>query len=66
MVRVIRVRYENGVLKPLEPVDLRKGEELVIVIRRRRVGEVLGKYVGMLGEASLDELKKCEEEAQAP
>jgi len=66
MVKVIRVRYENGVLKPLEPVELREGEELVVIIRRRRVREVLGKYVGMLGEAGLDELKRCEEEAQAP
>ena len=31
MSKVIRVRYENGVLKPLEPVDLREGEELVVV-----------------------------------
>jgi len=49
----------------LGPVELREGEKLVVVIRRRRVREVLGKYVGMLGEASLEELKKCEEEAQA-
>ena len=31
--RVIRVKYEGGVLKPLEPVDLREGEELVVVVR---------------------------------
>ncbi len=31
--KVIRVKYENGVLKPLEPVDLREGEELVVVVR---------------------------------
>jgi len=65
VVRVIRVRYENGVFKPLEPVELREGEELVVIIRRR-VGEVLSKYIGMLGEAGLDELKKCGKEAQAP
>ena len=33
MSKVIRVRYENGVLKPLEPVELREGEELVVFIR---------------------------------
>ena len=32
MSKAIRVRYENGVLKPLEPVDLEEGEELVIVV----------------------------------
>jgi predicted DNA-binding antitoxin AbrB/MazE fold protein len=31
--KAIRVKYENGVLKPLEPVDLREGEELVVVVR---------------------------------
>jgi predicted DNA-binding antitoxin AbrB/MazE fold protein len=31
--KVIRARYENGVFKPLEPVDLREGEEVQIVIK---------------------------------
>jgi predicted DNA-binding antitoxin AbrB/MazE fold protein len=31
--KAIRVKYENGVLKPLEPVDLREGEELIVVVR---------------------------------
>jgi len=30
--KAIRVKYENGVLKPLEPVDLQEGEELVVVV----------------------------------
>jgi len=64
MARAIRVRYEKGVLKPLEPVELHEGEELVVIIRRRRVREVLDKYIGMLGEASSEELRKYEEEAQ--
>ncbi|BAN89679.1 antitoxin family protein [Aeropyrum camini] len=33
MSKAIRVKYEKGVLKPLEPVDLREGEELVVVVR---------------------------------
>jgi len=63
--KVIRVRYERGVLKPLEPVELKEGEELVVFIRRRRVREVLNKYVGIFGKADLEELRKYEEEAQA-
>ncbi len=51
-------------LKPLEPVDLREGEELVVFIRKRKVSEVLDKYVGLLGRASAEELKEYEEEAQ--
>lgn len=35
MARVIRVRYEDGVLKPLEKLDLSEGEEVEVVIRRR-------------------------------
>ncbi len=64
MVKVIRVRYEGGVLKPLEPIDLSEGEEVIVLIRRKRVKEVLDKYVGIFGEASVEELKLYEEEAQ--
>jgi predicted DNA-binding antitoxin AbrB/MazE fold protein len=63
--KVLRTRYENGVLKPLEPVDLRDGEEVIVFIRRRSVREVLNKYVGLFGKASVEELKQYEEEAQA-
>ncbi len=63
--KVLRARYENGVLKPLEPVDLKDGEEVIVFIRRRSVREVLNKYVGLLGRASAEELKQYEEEAQA-
>ena len=65
MPKVIRVRYERGVLKPLEPVELHEGEEVVVFIRKRRVGEVLDKYVGLFGKASVEELRELEEEAQA-
>jgi len=63
--KAIRVRYEKGVLKPLEPLELREGEELVVFIRKRRVSKVLEKYVGIFGRADVEELKKYEEEAQA-
>ena len=50
MAIVIRVRYENGVLKPLEEVDLEEGKEFVaklIDIEERR--KILRKYKGVLG-----------------
>ncbi len=34
MARVIRARYENGVLRPLEKLDLREGEVVEVIIRR--------------------------------
>ncbi len=33
MSKVIRVKYEKGVLKPLEPLNLEEGEEVQIVIQ---------------------------------
>jgi len=63
--KAVRVRYEKGVLKSLEKLDLKEGEELVVFIRKRRVSEILEKYVGIFGKADLKELKKYEEEAQA-
>ncbi len=33
---VVRARYVNGVLKPLERLDLEEGEEVVIEIKRVR------------------------------
>lgn len=33
LARVVRARYEKGVLRPLEALDLREGEEVVIELR---------------------------------
>ncbi len=62
MIRVVRARYEKGVLKPLDKVELEEGEEVVISIVRD-VRSILRKYKGALGKSSLDELLQLEEEA---
>jgi len=62
MSKVIRVRYENGVLKPLEPIDLEEGEEILVTVKRD-VRKVLKKYRGVLGRSSIKELLRLEEEA---
>ncbi len=31
---VVRLRFEKGGFRPLEPIELREGEEVVAVIRR--------------------------------
>ncbi|NPA98518.1 MAG: antitoxin family protein, partial [Crenarchaeota archaeon] len=36
MSRVIRVRYEKGVLKPLEPLELQEGEEAQVVLKTNK------------------------------
>ena len=35
MSKVIRVKYEKGVLKPLEKLELEGGEEIEVIIRRK-------------------------------
>ena len=62
MSKVIRARYENGVLKSLEPLDLEEGEEVTLIIERD-IKTVLKKYRGVLGEGSVQELLELEERA---
>lgn len=58
--RVIECVYEDGVFKPLEKVDLKKGTRRLV-----RVGRAdLTKYWGILGKASAEKLAEFEEEAQ--
>ena len=50
MSKVIRVKYEKGVLKPLDSVNFEEGEELLVkVMRVERKRKVLRKYRGVLG-----------------
>jgi len=59
--KVIRARYEKGVLRPLDKLELREGEEVLVFIRRRSIREVLDKYTGIFGEATVEELRRFEE-----
>ncbi len=64
--RVVRVRYEKGVLRPLEPLELREGEERIVVLvpvgEERR--KILRKYRGILGKASEEEIEELLAEAE--
>jgi len=67
MSKVIRARYEEGVLRPSEPVELEEGEEVLIRIekfedRRKVVDEFYGKR-GSVPKELLDEFM-LEAEAQ--
>ena len=57
MSKVVRVRYERGVLKPLEPVELREGEEVRVRIGKG-LRERLKDLIGVLGESSEEELER--------
>ena len=65
MSKVIRVRYEKGVLKPLDSVEFREGEELLVKVveveGRRRA---LRKYRGVLGPVPKELLDRFMLEAE--
>ncbi len=63
--RVIRVRYERGVLRPLDSVDFEEGEELLVkVVSIERKRRVLRKYRGVLGPAPKELLDRFMLEAE--
>jgi len=63
--RVIRVRYEGGVLKPLDSVDFEEGEELLVkVVGVERKRRVLRKYRGVLGPVPKELLDRFMLEAE--
>jgi len=62
--RVIRVRYEKGVLKLLSNVNLEEGREYKVVVEED-IDELIKKYRGVLGKSSAEEFRELEEEAQA-
>ena len=59
-MKIVEAIYENGVLKPLEKLDLKEGEKVRIKIERD-VDKVIDKYVGIFGTEKASELKKIEE-----
>ena len=65
MSKVIRVKYEKGVLRPLDSVDFKEGEELLIkVVGVERKRRVLRKYRGVLGPAPKELLDRFMLEAE--
>ncbi|MEB3861942.1 MAG: antitoxin family protein [Desulfurococcales archaeon] len=43
MPKVVRVRYEKGVLRPLEPLRLEEGEEVMIQVLPEEFPELVDK-----------------------
>ena len=63
--KVIRVKYENGMLKPLDNVDFEEGEELIVkVVSVEEKGKVLRKYRGVLGPVPKELLDRFMLEAE--
>jgi len=55
MARVIRVRYENGVLKPLEKLDFKEGEELIVVVKSKSFYE-LARSISVKAKEDIDKV----------
>lgn len=65
MAKIIRVRYEKGVLKPLEPLRLKEGEE--VLIRIEKPGErckIVEEFYGKRGPAPKELLDEFMIEAE--
>ncbi len=67
MSRIVKARYERGVLRLLEPVQLREGEEVLVRIERledrRKIVEKFYGRRGLVPKELLDEFM-LEAEAQ--
>ena len=64
MSKVIRVKYEKGVLKPLEPLEFRGEEVLVKVIAVEERWKLLRRHRGALGLAPKELLDRFMLEAE--
>ena len=61
--KVIRVKYEKGVLKPLEKLELEEGEEVEVIIRRRP-SQVFGVLLRRRPELKPEEVDRIIEEIE--
>jgi len=62
LTKVVRARYEKGVLRPLDPIELQEGEEVKVRIEKS-LKEKLKDLIGVLGESTEEELERYLEEA---
>lgn len=66
MSKSVKARYEKGVLRLLEPIQLREGEE--VLVRVEKVGErrrIVEEFYGKRGSASKKLLDEFMLEAEA-
>ena len=63
MSKVLKVKYEKGVLKPLEPVELEEGEEVKVIIKRR-ASQVFGALLRRRPGLKPEEIDKIIEEIE--
>ena len=62
MSKLIKAKYENGVIKPLEPLELREGEEVLVKVVKSK--KKLEKYFGILGPVDRKLLEEALKETE--
>jgi len=62
MSKVVRAKYENSILRPLESLELEEGEVVRVRIERS-LREKLKDIIGILGRSDDEELERYLEEA---
>ena len=64
--RIIRARYEGGVLRPLEPLELEEGEEVLVMVKKLSVRKrIVEEFYGKRGPAPKELLDEFMLEAEA-
>ncbi|MEB3845241.1 MAG: antitoxin family protein [Desulfurococcales archaeon] len=62
MSKIVKVRYEKGVLKPLEKLDLPEGEVLLVKFIRTRLAEKVFGSIRVDSETLKHVLREAEDE----
>ena len=62
MSKIVKVRYEKGVLKPLEKLDLPEGEVLLVKFIRTRLAEKVFGSIRVDMETLKHALREAEDE----
>ncbi len=66
MSRTVRARYERGVLRLLEPIELREGEEVLVKLERvEEKRRLIEEFYGRRGPAPKELLDEFMLEAEA-
>ena len=65
-IKVVRARYERGVLRPLEPLELSEGEEVLVRVEKLEEREkIVEEFYGKRGPAPKELLDEFMLEAEA-
>ena len=62
MQKTIEVVYENGVFKPLEPVELKEGEKMEIIMEEKKKREIDFEPIKLKNKVSIKRIEELRSE----